>query len=148
MDKPKLTIQLVPKSCFYTNLTSELSKDKWDKIRKEAYRSAGYKCEICGSKGKKWPVEAHEIWKYNKEKFIQKLFGIIALCPSCHEVKHYGLATVNDREEFAFAHLCKINKWDKRTARTYVDECFEIWHERSQHKWKLDISWLEQKGIK
>ena len=61
----KLTIELVPKTSWFTNLRSLVSKEQWDKIRNKVYWKAGYKCEICGSKGPKWPVECHEIWHYD-----------------------------------------------------------------------------------
>ena len=60
--KIKLTIELVPKTAWYKNVRSEVSKDRWDELRKECYRNANYKCEVCGGTGPKWPVECHEIW--------------------------------------------------------------------------------------
>ena len=70
----KLTIELVPQSSWGNNLRSEanLSKGQWDKLRKESYRKANYKCEICGEKGPKWPVECHEIWHYDDEKHTRE----------------------------------------------------------------------------
>jgi len=53
----ELTIELVPKTCWYTNLRSELPKSKWDKLRKKSYQEADYKCQICGGKGNRHPVE-------------------------------------------------------------------------------------------
>lgn len=143
----KLEIELVPSSSFFNNLRSVLKKNEWDKIRKEVYKDAGYKCEICCGKGKNHPVECHEIWEYDNG--VQKLVRLIALCPSCHTVKHIGLAKINGYFEVAIKHLCKINKISKSEAYNYVNNSFDVWHERSNSKWKLDLSYIEEKyGIK
>ena len=145
--KPKLTIELVPSTCWFTNLRSELSKSQWDQLRKATYRKANYRCEICGGKGDKHPVEAHEIWHYDDANLIQSLQGIIALCPACHQVKHIGLAQLRGKEEEAANHLKKVNGWNKLQTQKYILEAFQIWNERSQYQWQLDLTWLEQNGI-
>src|SRR3972149_12027864 len=89
---PRLTIELVPGTTWFSNLRSILPKEDWDALRRPAYRLAGYRCEICGGRGDRYPVAAHEVWKYDVRKHIQRLIRLIALCPACHEVKHIGLA--------------------------------------------------------
>lgn len=144
MKQTKLTIELVPRTCFYKNLRSELPKEKWDKLRKETYKKAEYKCEICGGKGSKHPVECHEIWSYDDENLIQKLVGLVALCPQCHQVKHIGLAQIQGNYQKALKHLMKVNEWTKEDAEAYIQVCFEIWANRSGKKWESDISFLEE----
>jgi len=138
-----LTIELVPKTAWYINLRSELPKEQWDKIRKETYKKANYKCEICGGKGKKWPVECHEIWEYDDENHIQTLKGLISLCPDCHQVKHAGLAKIKGKYEIIKKHLAKVNKWTIEEAEKYIEEQFDIWEKRSKYKWEIDYSWIE-----
>ena len=57
----KLTIELVPKTSWYSNVRSNVSRSQWDKLRKKCYLNADYKCEVCGDtgikQGFKWPVE-------------------------------------------------------------------------------------------
>jgi hypothetical protein len=141
---PILNIELVPTTCWYSNLRSELSPGQWDVVRRRTYLEAGYKCEICGGKGKKWPVEAHEVWEYNDCTYVQKLVRTIALCPACHGVKHIGFAAANGRYNKALRHLMKVNKWSAPIAVTYIDHAFEEHGRRSAHNWTLDISWLEK----
>lgn len=138
-----LTVELVPSTSWFENLRSELPKAEWDKLRKRAYKKAGYCCEICGGKGDKWPVEAHEIWEYDDENHIQKLKGIIALCPMCHKVKHIGFAIINGEYDIALEHLCKVNNWTEDEAEEYIKKQLDKWKERSRYEWKIDISWLE-----
>lgn len=147
MTQPLLTIELVPESCWYSNVRSQVSQREWDKLRKATYQAANYCCEICGGKGTKHPVECHEVWHYDDEQRIQKLARMIALCPACHEVKHMGLANVRGRSEMACEHLAKVNGWSIQQTNDYVRQCFQVWQERSQHEWTLDISYLEEFGI-
>lgn len=98
MNNLKLTIELVPSTDFYSNVRSNVTQKEWDVIRKKSYERASNKCEICGdagtNQGVKHKVECHEIWEYNDESHIQKLIGLISLCPNCHKTKHAGLAQI------------------------------------------------------
>ena len=139
----RLEIELVPKTAWFTNLRSHLSKSDWDIVRKKCYAKANYKCEICGGKGSKHPVECHEKWDFSGGNV--KLIGLIALCPSCHEVKHIGLAGVRGRGEVALQHLMKVNNISHDDAVKYVKEAFCLYHERSKiEDWELDVTYLEE----
>jgi hypothetical protein len=141
----KLSIELVPQTCWYSNLRSALSQSDWDKLRKQVYKDAGHKCEICDSDGM---LHAHEMWSYDDEKHIQKLIRPQALCPACHEVKHIGFANIKGRGQQAIAHLAKINDWTLEQASKYVDEQFKVWSKRSKFRWICDTSSLESYGLK
>lgn len=143
----KLTIELVPSTSWFNNVRAVLSKVRWDALRKQVYSKAYDTCEICGGIGPKHPVECHEIWHYDDKKFIQKLAGMIALCPDCHMVKHIGLAGIQNRGEQALKHLMKVNKITKKKAERYILHAFEEWGRRSSHQWKVDISHLKEYGI-
>lgn len=134
----KLEIELVPRTSWYSNLRKHLSQSDWDIVRKKCYRDAGYVCEICGGKGPKWPVECHERWKYDDERSIQKLIGVIALCPDCHMVKHAGLAQINGKIDQVIDQLIKINKIDETQAKQHIDTTMGIWKSRSYNKWTID----------
>jgi hypothetical protein len=143
----KLIVELVPSTSWGANLRRELPPSDWDVLRKRAYRLAGHRCEICGGKGSKHPVECHEVWDYNDETHVQTLVRLITLCPPCHEVKHFGLAQVRGYEERAFNHLMRVNNWPPHKGLAHLEEAFAQWHRRSQHDWTLDLSWLEANGV-
>jgi len=147
MSDQKLTIELVPETCWHSNLRSELRTKDWNFLRKRSYHEAGYQCEICNGVGRNHPVECHEIWHYDDESHIQTLKGLISLCPSCHLCKHMGFARLKKRESEAEEHLATVNGWDWKETAMYVGECFDIWKNRSQYDWDLDLSWLNQWGI-
>ena len=140
----RLTIELVPSSSWNHNLRYVVRKEIWDRIRKECYGKANYKCEICDGVGESHPVEAHEEWEYNDETHIQKLVRIIALCPDCHKVKHIGLAGLNDGYDEAVKHFMKVNELSKAKAVKCVNEAFRVFDERSRYEWELDLSYLDR----
>ncbi|EOW2788072.1 hypothetical protein L8P34_19740 [Enterobacter kobei] len=145
---PRLTIELVPRTCWFDNVRSAVSSTDWKRLRQQTSRTAGWKCQICGGKGPRWPVACHEIWHYDDDRQCQTLTGLIALCPSCHEVKHMGFSELRGKKDEAVAHLALVNGWSLQGAFDYVDEAFDVWRARSRHAWQLDISWLETQGIK
>src|SRR5260221_10581904 len=91
---PKLTVELIPSTCHFSNVRTSVKAKEWDKIRFISYAAADNKCEICSETGKeqgyKHNVECHEIWEYDDVNHVQKLIGLISLCPTCHHVKHIG----------------------------------------------------------
>lgn len=139
----KLTCEVIPKSSFFTNVRSEVSTQEWDRLRKDCYRKANYRCEICGGKGEKWPVECHEVWDYDEKTEIQKLIRLISLCPLCHQVKHIGLSKMRGLVNETMNHLMRVNKITKEEAIKHVEEVFEVWCFRNSIEWILDLSHLE-----
>jgi hypothetical protein len=137
----KLSINLVPKSCWYANVRSNVSKEDWDEIRRSAYKKADYKCVICGMENVK--LEAHEIFEYDDKNHIQKLMDIVALCPECHEVYHIGLTSIKNRYAIALQHLAIVNNFELNEAIEYINKAFMTWKERSSYKWRLDLKYLE-----
>jgi hypothetical protein len=146
--KPKLTIELIPSSCHFSNVRTTVSKKEWDKIRKISYETANHKCEICGDTGKnqgyRHNVECHEIWEYDDENKIQKLIGLISLCPTCHQVKHIGRAIAIGKGKQAYGQLAKVNKWTPTQIEKHILESFELHKERSKYEWGLDLSILTE----
>lgn len=145
--EPRLTIELVPQTCWFSNVRGQVSSGDWDRIRLQVYENADRRCEICGGRGSRHPVECHEVWEYNEAAGVQRLVRMIALCPACHEVKHIGLAEVRGRADFAREHLSKVNGWSPDATDCYVREAFSIWRSRSGRPWSLDISSLVAYGI-
>lgn len=142
MEYPFLYIDLVPSNTWFENLRSILKKDEWDTIRKYIYKRANNKCEICGEKGLKHPVEAHERWSFDENAKIQVLMGIQALCPSCHEATHFGLAGIRGRSESAKQHIMRINKWIDEEFEAHYNEAVNKWQNRSKKSWTLDTCFI------
>lgn len=143
----ELTIELVPKTSFYNNVRTNVTKEEWDVIRKRCYELSDYRCEICSdngiNQGYEHPVECHEIWEYDDDKNMQILMGFISLCPLCHKVKHSGLAQINDELDLVIEQLMRVNRINQTEANKYIDQAFRIWEDRSEKQWKLDISYVK-----
>jgi hypothetical protein len=144
---PRLTIELVPQTCWFSNVRDRVSREDWDRIRKQVYERAGHRCEVCGGRGSRHPVECHEVWEYDETTGVQRLARMTALCPACHEVKHVGLAGIKGRGEIAAAHLAEVNGWTPQVTAVYIDQAFDVWIERSDRTWSLDVSALAAYGI-
>ena len=148
----KLTSELVPKTSWYDNVRSKVSSNEWDIIRKTSYEAAGNKCEICGDTGKNQGfnhnVECHEIWSYDDKNYIQKLIGLISLCPNCHKVKHPGLAQIKGESDIVIKQLMKVNDITKKEAEDYLENVFKIWRIRSKTNWTVDITYLTDFFVK
>ena len=56
----KLTIELVPRTSWYNNVRSNVSKERWDELRFDSYAKAKHHCEICGETGKEQGYE-HDV---------------------------------------------------------------------------------------
>lgn len=142
-----LSVELVPKTSWGDNLRSRFKPSEWDTLRFACYAAAGHKCEVCGGVGKKHPVECHEIWQYDDENHVQTLQGLIALCPACHEVKHFGRAQATGNGARALNHLARVNGWTDAQAKAHVEAAFTMWRKRSQSNWTLDLSKIEVKNL-
>ena len=146
--KDILTIELVPRTSWFNNVRSNVDPKIWEKLKKVTARKAKYRCQICGGCGDEWPVECHEIWDYDDATHIQKLLGLIALCPDCHKVKHLGHTSIIGDLSGSVQHLAAVNNWSLSEAENYISEQFKIWSERSKHEWTLDINFLVDKTKK
>lgn len=144
---PKLSIELVPKSSHFENLRNHIKPSDWIRLRKAVAETAGHVCEVCGGQGTRCAVACHERWLYDDVRRIQKLEGLIALCPDCHAVKHIGRQIVLGFGDEAKAHLALVNSWSADQAEAYVEAAGQVWYQRSQHSWKLDLTWAVDRGL-
>lgn len=136
----KLNFELVPDSCWYSNLRSQLPNEVWDRIRKKAYARAGGKCMVCGAPTPR--LEAHEQWEYDDLNGVQKLKNVVAVCRACHEVIHIGRTQLVGREREASEHFMKVNGCTYAEYRKALGEANEKHRERSRREWQLDVSEL------
>ena len=139
----KLNFELVPDSCWYSNLRSLLPPGGWDIVRKKAYARAGGKCMICGASSVR--LEAHEQWSYDERNCVQKLENVIAVCRACHEVIHIGRTQLAGREREASAHFMKVNGCTYAEYRRALGEANAAHIRRNKvAEWKLDLTLLPE----
>jgi hypothetical protein len=140
-----LFVDMVPSSCWFTNVRSCVSRRDWERLRRVINRRAGHRCEICGRKEdrgvRRW-LEAHERWNYDEPSRTQSLRRLICLCTECHTVTHFGLAQIRGVDERALAHLRSVSGMSESEAEDHVRAAFALWRRRSAVTWTLDLSIL------
>lgn len=144
-----LFVDLIPRSCWFTNVRSCVSPLDWERLRRLVIDRAGNECEACTM----FPIpeqqlymECHERWAYTKDD-TQKLVRLVCLCSRCHEATHMGLAQVRDRDSEAMEHLMTVEGMTWEQAEQHVATAFEVWRERNRTDWRLDLSMLTDAGI-
>lgn len=140
----KLNFELVPDSCWYSNLRSILQPEQWDIVRRDAYARANGRCMICGRPCSR--LEAHERWTYNEETNTQILSDVVALCRDCHAVIHIGRTQLTGGEEQASRWFMQVNGCTYADYRAALGKANEDHRRRNRvPEWKLDLTWLFSK---
>ncbi|MEC3974104.1 DUF5710 domain-containing protein [Amycolatopsis sp. H20-H5] len=145
-----LFVDLVPRSCWFTNVRSCVDQRDWERLRRMVIRRAGGRCEVCGREEAReehrW-LEVHERWAYDAANLVQSLRRLICLCTDCHQVTHLGLAQVNGLLEQALSHLMTVTGLPESTVEDHVHAAFARWEERSRSFWTLDLAMLTDAGV-
>lgn len=137
----KLEIEIMPTGAWNNNLRTALSKKAWDFIRKDAYERAHNKCSICGRPSTR--LEAHERWSFDKERGVQKLEDVLAVCHACHSVIHIGRTQLLGFEDSAIKHFKRVNGCDYQGYIQALKKANEKSIELSTvGEWSLDLTWL------
>jgi hypothetical protein len=129
------------------NLRAILNRKTWDTLRRNCYMLAGNVCEVCGETGRNGRVECHEKWEFDDTHSVQRLAGLLCLCPVCHQVKHIGRAISVAKESAVdllriLRKLREVNGWDDGQVADHIEAAFKQFNIRSQREWTLDVSWL------
>lgn len=145
-----LFVDMVPRTCWFTNVRTCVSPQDWERLRRMITRRAGHRCEICGAgedpaSGRR--LEAHERWAYDVRNRVQTLRRLICLCSSCHLTTHIGFANVTGRADEALAHLREVTGMSHDEVACHIDTANATWTARSALAWTLDVSMLTAAGV-
>ncbi len=145
-----LFVDLVPQSCWFTNVRTCIEPGDWERLRRMILGRAEHRCEAC-RQGEDRDVgrrlEAHERWAYDPAAGVQVLRRLICLCSDCHTATHFGLAGIKGLADSALAHLATVTGMTTAAARAHVDDAFALWRARSARTWTLDLAALTAAGI-
>jgi hypothetical protein len=145
-----LYVDLIPRSCWFTNVRSSVSPEDWERIKRLVKDRAGHRCEVCGAAerpAEAWWLHTHERFGFDDALGVQALRRLVCVCPDCHEAIHFGLAQVHEREAEARAHLQAVNHWSALEVDEHVREAFRMWSFRGDRSWTLDLSLLSDSGL-
>jgi|694.fasta_scaffold123756_2 hypothetical protein len=146
----ELFVDLIPSTCWFTNVRYCIHPSEWDRVRKFVYERVNYICECCGinTKSHKIQLDAHERWLYDDTTHTQKLIRIVALCVNCHQTTHIGLAEIKGQLHEAKKHLQIVRNFTEEMCNEHIEKAIKIWKDRCKVKWNLDISLIENNNIK
>ena len=142
----ELFIDLIPNTCWFTNVRYCTHSRDWDRLRDCVYSRVNNTCECCHNKTNN--IEAHERWHYDNDTKTQKLVRLVALCKMCHTTTHIGLAGIKGKGSEALEHLKKVRNFTHEEAIEHNKQAFQVWRERNTIKWNLDLSLLTNNNIK
>ncbi len=144
-----LCIDLIPNSCWFTNVRSCVHPTDWDRLRRYVYERVNHICECCNmdTQHANIPLEAHERWEYNEETQTQKLVRIVALCRHCHQSTHMGLSGLRGIGDEAKEHIKQVRQFTEQEYQTHKEDAFEIWRRRNKINWDLDLSLITSNNI-
>ncbi len=145
-----LFVDLIPRSCWFTNVRSCIKQCEWDRLREYVYNRVNYICECCKINVKNTNnlrLEAHERWYYDDNTRTQKLMRLVALCNLCHQSTHMGLARIRRKEDESKLHLQKVRNFTENECEVHISNAFSIWNERNKYTWKLDLSLITNNNI-
>jgi len=117
MSHLKLTIEPIPAGSRLASLAKLLPSGQWSRIRHEAYRKAGFRCQICGHEGQ---LHCHESWQYNEQSRQQWLQGFQALCSDCHAAKHLLFTHDSHLRARLVEHFMRVNHLTREQAQEYI----------------------------
>jgi len=138
----KLRVELVPSTCWASNVRAYLSEHYWRKLAREIIEMGDGRCQVCSGSGRGKTVHCHEVWAYNEAHHIQELLRLRPLCPMCHYVTHLGRSIELGYERQATGWLARVNGWNAQAVTWYKTAIFKQWSERSRFEWALDLSVL------
>ncbi len=145
-----LFVDMVPRSCWFTNVRTCVTQQDWERLRRMITRRAGQQCEACGAGEdrtvQRW-LEAHERWAYDDRTGVQTLRRLICLCSDCYLSTHLGYANVTGRTDQALAHLRAVTGMTDTEVSRHVDAAGELWKRRSARVWTLDLTMLTDAGV-
>lgn len=145
-----LFVDLVPASCWFTNVRSCVTAQDWERLHRMITGRAGSRCEACGAEqdraARRW-LEAHERWAHDERAGVQALRRLICLCSDCHLATHLGYAHVTGRVDQALAHLRAVTGMTDMEAARHIEAAGEVWTRRSRRVWELDLRMLTDAGV-
>jgi len=145
-----LFVDMIPRSCWFTNVRTCVSPQDWERLARMIYRRAGDRCEVCGAPldraaGRR--LEAHERWHFDDATGVQALRRLICLCNDCHLSTHLGFANVTGRADQALAHLRAVTGMTHAETSRRVQDAGDLWTARSRRVWTLDLIMLTDAGV-
>jgi hypothetical protein len=146
-----LVIDFVPKTCWCKKIRYALVPEDFKRLEGLVINRTNRQCEACGVKDPKQEtrMEVQARWEYDvsEGKHVQRLVRLMAMCPDCHEVTHFGKACMDGRRDAAMVHLQKAANMSAENAQAHADAAYTRLRELNEHEWQLDLSLFTNNGL-
>ena len=143
-----LRIEFQPKSCWCRKIQYAIQKTDRERVRDFVYGRVNRTCETCGVQDVEIDFEMHGRWAFDAETKTQRLVRLMALCGKCNESTHFGTAHFNGRRDEALQHLRDVAQLSENECQLHVDSAYQKLEAVNKTEWKVDLSLLNNNGIK
>lgn len=135
----RLLPQLVPKPLWGMSAYRKIDRGSWQRIRQDALKAAGQRCEICGVSPLNGPLTCHEVWQYDDGRKRATLDRLEIHCTKCDTATHMGRAFRHGQGEVALEQLSLVNGITRREARQIYSRAIIIWKQRNTKTWRVAV---------
>lgn len=151
LDKPRIAPDLNPVDSLRA-LLPLLTPMERTELKRNVFLAANYRCEACGQRGKDHPVECHDVWEFDSELMVQRLEGLHAYCPECHDVRHTAdrLAnpeTTNSVMRDVLSMMSMVNGWSRKDVEKHLKDWDDLRASLAGRRWSLDATALLHYGV-
>jgi len=126
----------IPSNSYVKKIKNIVTDAEWNEIRRNTYREANYRCEICGRTGQdfgyNYPVACSDVWEINDDENRQILTGFEALCPPCTGAKFFIFIEASRRLAI-ISHMAEVNQIDVIEAERVIRNAHVRYRERSSN---------------
>ncbi|QQC67876.1 HNH endonuclease [Paraburkholderia ginsengisoli] len=149
-----VTGDLIPETAWGASLANLLVPGSWAAMRAPVIEQNHRVCELCGLQIN--ALEVHEVWEYDfpsddemarRDELtvfgVQRLRGLMSVCPDCHLCFHPGYANAHGRLSETLDRLAALNNWSREEVELYDRTLIERWERASQIHWMLDFAGIE-----
>jgi hypothetical protein len=146
-----VTGDLIPETAWGASLANLLAPSSWAALRVPLVKQNHNVCELCGLQIN--ALEVHEVWEYDfpsedeiarREEVtvfgVQRLRGLMTVCPDCHLCFHLGYANSHGRLSETLNRLGALNNWSRAEVEEYDRTVIARWQRASEIHWMLDFA--------
>lgn len=145
---PRLSVELVPSTCWLTGLRDCLSPDDFKRLRMGIRQRSGKQCDLCdGLEEPDNEIYLDAVGRFDYVEGKQVLRKLSCVCTRCRNAQEFGQSQLRGLRTDAFAHLMSVNGWTKIQTMEHVHEAFAVWSARSRLSWEPDLSLLVGAGL-
>ena len=131
----------IPRSSWGLSLARIATASSWKSLLEARRLATSGRCELCGDLQER--LELHEVWRFLDDR--QELSDIYALCRSCHQTQHMGLAQAQGNLLWVFRQLRRLWGFPPADAEDLYEQLRLRWERHSLTHWKVVVhpAWLD-----